>query len=116
MNAAFGLDYTENNWRISPQFFIRYLPGWDNTIAEDQASGFVSLMISTDYLNEKLKPEIIGLYDWADGSWMLRPKLAYEFSDQITARLGGDIFGGSNGFFGQFDKNDRIYSELEYTF
>ncbi len=116
VNAAFGLDYNKNNWRISPQFFIRYLPGWDNTIGEDQASGFVSLMISTDYMNEKLKPEVIGLYDWADGSWMLRPKLSYEFSDQITARLGGDVFGGNNGFFGQFDKNDRMYSELEYTF
>jgi hypothetical protein len=116
VNAAIGLDYTKNNWRISPQFFIRYLPGWDNNVAEDQASGFVSLMISTDYLNEKLKPEVIGLYDWADGSWMLRPKVSYEFSDQITARFGGDLFGGSNGFFGQFDKNDRLYTEVEYTF
>jgi len=116
VNAAFGVDYTKNNWRVSPQFFVRYLPGWDNTIAEDQASGFVSLMISTDYLNEKLKPEVIGLYDWADGSWMIRPKASYEFSDQITARAGVDVFGGSKGFFGQFDKNDRVYSELEYTF
>lgn len=116
VNAAFGLDYTKNNWRISPQFFIRYLPGGDTNIAEDQTSGFVSLMISTDYLNEKLKPELIGLYDWADGSWMLRPKVSYEFSDQITARFGGDLFGGSKGFFGQFDKNDRLYTEVEYTF
>jgi len=116
LNASLGVDYNQNNWRISPQFFIRYLPGWDNTIAEDQASGFASLMVSTDYMNEKLKPEVIVLYDWADGSWMLRPKISYEFSDQIIARLGMDMFGGSNGFFGQFDKNDRVYSELEYTF
>jgi len=116
LNASLGLDYTKNNWRISPQFFIRYLPGWDNTVAEDQASGFFTLMVSTDYMNEKLKPEIIALYDWADGSWMLRPKISYEFNDQIIARVGTDIFGGANGFFGQFDKNDRVYSELEYTF
>ncbi|MDQ6998428.1 MAG: hypothetical protein Q9M17_06920 [Mariprofundus sp.] len=116
LNASLGMDYNKNNWRISPQFFIRYLPGWDNTVAEDQASGFFSLMVSTDYMNEKLKPEIIGLYDWADGSWMLRPKASYEFSDQIIARLGMDIFGGSKGLFGQFYSNDRVYSELEYTF
>lgn len=116
VNAAFGLDYTKNNWRVSPQFFIRYLPGWDNSVAEDQASGFVSLIVSTDYLNEKLKPEVIGLYDWADGSWMMRPKVSYEFSDEVTARVGVDLFGGSNGFFGQFDKNDRVYTEAEYTF
>ena len=116
LNASLGVDYNKNNWRISPQFFIRYLPGWDNTVAEDQASGFASLMISTDYMNEQLKPEMITLYDWADGSWMLRPKVSYEFSDQIIARTGVDLFVGSNGFFGQFDKNDRVYSELEYTF
>ena len=116
LNAAFGLDYTKNNWRISPQFFIRYLPGWNNDAAEDQASGFVSLMVSTDYLNEKLKPELIGLYDRADGSWMLRPKIAYEFSDQITARLGVDLFGGSKGFFARFANNDRVYTEVDYTF
>jgi len=116
VNASLGADYTKNNWRISPQLFIRTLPGWDSTIAENMISGFASLIVSTDYLNEKLKPELLGLYDWADGSWMLRPKLAYEFSDQITAKLGADLFGGSNGLFGQFDKNDRIYSEVEYTF
>ena len=116
LNAAFGLDYSKNNWRVSPQFFIRHLPGWDSSVAEDRSSGFVSLMISTDYMNEKLKPEVIALFDWADAGWMVRPKISYEFSDQIIGRLGADLFGGSKGFFGQFNKNDRIYSEIEYTF
>ena len=116
LNGAFGLDYTKDNWRVSPQFFIRHLPGWDATVAEDESSGFVSLMISTDYMNEKLKPEIIALFDWADAGWMVRPKLSYEFSDQIIGRLGADLFYGSKGFFGQFDRNDRLYSEIEYAF
>jgi len=116
LNASLGIDYNKNNWRISPQFFIRYLPQWDNSIAEDQASGFASLMIATDYLNEKLKPEFIALFDWAGGSWMLRPKLAYEINDQLIARTGLDLFGGGVGFFGQFDHNDRVFTELEYTF
>lgn len=116
LNAALGLDYSENNWRVSPQFFIRHLPDWDHSVVEDRSSGFFSLMISTDYMNEKLKPEIIALFDWADAGWMVRPKLSYEFSDRIIGRLGADLFGGSKGFFGQFNKNDRLYSEIEYTF
>jgi len=116
-NAALGVDYTKNNWRISPQFFIRHLEKKGITTLEDQDSGFVSLMLSTDYLNEKLKPEVIALLNWSDGSSMIRPKVSYEFSDQITARLGIDIFAGNNtAFFGQFDQNDRVYSEVEYTF
>lgn len=116
-NAAVGFDYTANNWRVSPQLFIRHLQDWDKTIIEDQDSGFMSLMLSTDYLNDKLKPEIITLFNWADGSWMIRPKVAYEFTDQVTAKLGVDLFGGDNtDFFGQFDNNDRVYTEVEYTF
>jgi len=116
-NAALGLDYNQNNWRISPQLFIRHLEKPSSTSIEDQNSGFVSLMLSTDYLNEKLKPEVIALMNWSDGSTMIRPKVSYEFSDQTTGRLGIDFFAGKNtAFFGQFDQNDRVYSELEYTF
>ncbi|MDQ6954283.1 MAG: hypothetical protein Q9M20_02445 [Mariprofundaceae bacterium] len=116
-NASLGLDYNQNNWRISPQFFIRHLQTWNATMLEDQNSGFVSLMLSTDYLNEKLKPEVIALLSGSDGSSMIRPKITYDWSDQITGRLGIDLFTGkSTSFFGQFDQNDRVYSEVEYTF
>jgi len=117
LNAAVGVDYTTNNWTVSPQFFVRHLTGWDTNISEDRTSGFVSLRLATDYLNEKLKPEVSGLYNWADRSWMVRPKASYECSDHIKAIVGIDLFGGqSSSFFGQFNDNDRVYGELEYTF
>lgn len=117
LNAAVGADYTANNWTISPQLFVRHVTGWTADILEDQSSGFVSFRVATDYMNEKLKPEVIGLYSWSDQSWMVRPKVSYEFTDSIKATAGVDLFGGNAAtFFGQFDENDRIYSELEYTF
>ncbi len=117
LNAAVGIDYTANNWTVSPQLFVRYISGWSSVITEKRTSGFVSLRLATDYMNEKLKPEMIGLYNWADQSWMLRPKVSYEFSDHIRATAGIDLFAGNtSSFFGQFDKNDRIYTEVEYTF
>jgi len=30
--------------------------------------------------------------------------------------LGGDLFGGHRGLLGQFDHNDRLYTEVEYSF
>jgi hypothetical protein len=31
--------------------------------------------------------------------------------------VGADIFGGPlTGFFGRFDNNDRVYTELRYSF
>lgn len=48
---------------------------------------------------------------------MIRPKVSYAFTDEITARLGVDLFmGNATAFFGQFDDNDRVYTEVEYTF
>ncbi len=117
LNGAIGVDYTSNNWTVSPQVFVRYISGWDRSVAEDRSSGFASLRISTDFMNEKLKPEVIGLFDWADAGWMVRPKVSYEFSDQIELTAGVDLFGGkAGGFFGQFANNDRIYTEIEYSF
>ncbi len=116
-NAALGIDYNKNNWRMSPQFFIRHLSKTSRNTLEARNAGFVSFMLSTDYMNEKLKPELIALLNWSDGSSMIRPKVSYAFSDQITARLGVDIFtGNQSAFFGQFNQNDRVYSEVEYTF
>jgi len=117
LNAAVGVDYTANNWTISPQVFTRFISGWEKTILEDRSSGFVSLRVATDYMNEKLKPEVIALFDWADAGWMIRPKVSYEFSDQLTGTVGVDLFGGKQvGFFGQFADNDRIYTEVAYSF
>jgi len=116
-NAAVGLDYNQHNWRISPQVFIRHITKWESIMLEDRNSGFMSLMISTDYLNDKLKPEVIALLNWRDHSQMIRPKLSYEWSDQTVVKVGLDFFlGQSSAFFGQFDLNDRVYSEIEYTF
>lgn len=116
-NAALGLDYNANNWRISPQVFVRHIQNWDNTMLEKENSGFVTLMVSTDYMNDKLKPEMIILMNYSDGSSMLRPKVSYEFSDNTLGRLGLDVFSGdATDFFGQFNDNDRVYAEVEYTF
>jgi hypothetical protein len=117
LNGAIGVDYTANNWTVGPQLFVRHITGWSEDIVKDQNSGFVSLRVATDYMNEKLKPEMIGLYSWSDQSWMLRPKASYEFSDHIKATVGVDLFGGnSSAFFGQFADNDRVYTEVEYSF
>ncbi len=116
VNAALAGELTKNNWTISPQFFVRYISGWHAAIGEDQYSGFVTLRVATDYMNEKLKPEVIALFDWADEGWMIRPKASYEFTDNLIGTLGLDIFAGSKGFFGQFAGNDRAFTEIEWSF
>jgi len=116
LNTALAVEWSRYNWSISPQFFIRHINGWNNALLESKDSGFWTLRIATDFMHEKLKPEVLFLADWSAGGWLARPKASYEWSDHITTTFGADIFGGNHGFLGQFANNDRIYLESEYTF
>ncbi|MFQ5354933.1 MAG: DUF1302 family protein [Mariprofundaceae bacterium] len=116
VNAALAGEWLKNNWTISPQVFVRSIAGWHTNVIEPRYSGFITLRVATDYMNERLKPEVIALYDWADGGWMIRPQASYEFADNLSGTLGLDIFIGSKGFFGQFAENDRVFTEIEWSF
>jgi len=117
LNGAIAVDYSKSNWTIGVQLFGRRIinaPVVDTSIIS--TPNFASLRIATDFMNEKLKPEILLLADLDDGGLLTRPKLSYEFSDNLTGTLGADIISGTGGFFGPFASNDRIYSEAEWSF
>jgi len=116
LNAALAAEWTGHNWTVSPQIFIRHIQHWNPTLLEAQDSGFWTLRIATDFMHEELKPEMLFLADWQAGGWLARPKVTYDWSDDISSSLGADIFGGSGGFLGQFKKNDRIGLNLTYSF
>ncbi len=116
VNAAIGLEWTRYNWTVNPQFFIRRIQNWEDRLAEDRTSGFWTLRIATDYMNEKLKPDLLIIADWDQGGWLARPRVDYEWSDHLVTSVGLDVFGGGKGFIGQFDANDRAYVEAELTF
>lgn len=117
LNAAIAVDYTWSNWLISVQLFGRQIlnePIVDTTIIT--TPNFATLRIATDFMNEKLKPEVLLLADLDDGGLLVRPKVSYEFSDNLIGTLGVDMISGSGGFFGPFASNDRVYSEAEWSF
>jgi len=117
LNGALALDWTRSNWAIEVQVFERRIV---NAPAENPGEtlsfDFVTLRVATDFMNEKLKPEILILTDRDDGGLLFRPKVSYEFTDHWIGTMGGDFFTGSNGIFGQFTLNNRIYAEAEFSF
>jgi hypothetical protein len=42
--------------------------------------------------------------------------MLYDFSDSINLQFGANIFTGTEGQFGQYDKNDMIYGKIIYSF
>lgn len=49
---------------------------------------------------------------------MLNPEIKYNFSDHIWAALGANLFGGRKNttHFGQFAKDDNVYTQIRYEF
>ncbi len=53
----------------------------------------------------------------SNGDGIVRPKISYEWQDNIETWLAADIFyGDKQGIFGQFDRNDRIVLGMEVSF
>ena len=127
-----GIDkYVVTNWLVSFQFAQYTLqnskPGATTSAAnyyfnpytygpQDPQENIFSLKISTDFMNERVKPEILwSLTD--DNQGRVSPKVTYELKDNLFLTLGIHYFYGhlfdSNG---QFRDQNQVYGNLKLTF
>ncbi|MBI2300132.1 MAG: hypothetical protein HYU66_14515 [Armatimonadetes bacterium] len=55
-------------------------------------------------------------YGPVEGDLLWQPSASYAISDHLTIAGGANVFGGHNGptFFGQFDRDDNVYSWIRY--
>ena len=83
----------------------------------DRVRTYLTLLCKADFMHESLYPEILLIYGANNGEWNIRPKVLYKVTDNFFARWGFDIFSGEyNDPFGQFNRKDRVFFELEYNF
>lgn len=125
-NYVLGLDKNFfTNWLFSFQL-IQFI----SSISEHEGFGLLfgptlgpmsqfetilTLKVSTDFMHERLKPEVLVLY-WPE-SWRISPKVKFEVFDYLNLAVGAHIFeGDEQNLFGQFDDNDQVFVELRYGF
>lgn len=80
----------------------------------------VTLFMFNDFLPGKtLHVELFGLHEFGGrqaGTWM-RALVGYSINNAVSARVGANIITGQeDGFFGQFERNRSIFTELKITF
>ncbi len=129
-NYVLGFDKSFfSNWQFSFQFIQMWAKAkedYDKSLYTllngatrgplDKCETILTLMLATDFLHERLKPQALILYG-DDNDWRISPKVSYEISDQWLATAGLNIFEGKEQHLnGQFDKNDQVFVELKYTF
>ncbi len=81
----------------------------------DTMTTMMTLKVATDFMHERLKPEVLVLYGF-DNDWRVSPKVSFEINDEWAIAAGLHVFSGDDqGLNGQFDKNDQLYVETTYN-
>lgn len=117
LDWAAGLDFTlPAETRFNIQIFQRQFLNYDASIIPDRRENGYSLLLNNKlFANWEAQALLISSLNRTD--WLFRPRLAWNFDRNWRATLGADIFyGGPLGMFGRYDQQDRIYTEVRYTF
>lgn len=117
LDWALGLDVSlPAETRLNLQVFQSMITNHDrDVIPKKYESGYSVL------LNGKLTPNVEAEIMWVASldrtDWMLRPKVNWAFEKNWRLTVGADAFHGPPlGFFGRYATQDRVYSELKYSF
>jgi hypothetical protein len=83
----------------------------------DRTQHGVSLRINYKWFNETLEGEVVGVFVFTRGGYVLRPKLSYALTDRWKVVVGADVFRGPRpSFFDNLRKNSAAYTELRWSF
>ncbi|MBL7131352.1 MAG: DUF1302 family protein [Candidatus Omnitrophica bacterium] len=81
----------------------------------DKTETILTCKISTDFMHDRLKPEILLIYT-DDDDWRISPKVNFEINDNWMITAGMHIFDGEPQHLnGQFDDNDQVFVETKYS-
>ncbi len=111
-----SLDYAlASDDRLNLQAFQRWFTDHDADIVPRRVESGASVLYSRQI--GKFTPSILAIHSLNHNDWLLRPRVTWAFDKNWRAAGGADILGGHRtGFFGQYDKQDRLYVELRRSF
>jgi hypothetical protein len=123
------LGYQRQIWEdftTAIQYYIKYMRDYQeykNNLPtgfplEKKLQDLFTLRLTHLFMHQTLKLSFFSLWSLSDGDYMFIPEIKYNFTDNIWASVGANIFGGGEVWnqFGQLRKNDNIYSMIRYEF
>ncbi len=116
-----GTDFNLFDVNFSIQFIQKIIMNYEDIIVSTplfnyEYSNMMTFLARYSMLNETLDLELFSYYDFEFGDALIRPRMLYDYSDSINLQLGANIFTGTEGMFGQYNKNDMIYGKIIYSF
>ncbi len=116
VSYVLGLDWSGiSDTFLSMQLFQSLLLDDQPGLVRDKVDTSMTFLASRNFMNDTLVVEILWIHNTNNNDGLVRPKIKYEWQDNINIWLGADTFyGDSKGLFGQFNKNDRIVLGMEW--
>ena len=117
LDYVVGLDFSlPAETRLNLQFVQRVFFAHDPDIVPNKLESGASILLNGKLWN-KVEAQALLIHSLNRSDWMFRPRLSWNFERNWRWALGADIFGGQpTGLFGRFDHNDRVYTEVRYSF
>ena len=117
LDWALGLDFTlPADTRFNVQVFQRQYFSHDTDLIADKRENGYSLLLNHK-ITEKLEAQALWISSLNRTDWLFRPKIVWAFERNWRLAVGADIFKGPPiGLFGRYDAQDRVYSEVRYSF
>ncbi|NOX18549.1 MAG: hypothetical protein GXO87_09760 [Chlorobi bacterium] len=116
-----GTDFTLFDINFSMQFIQKAIMDYEDVIKptpffKGEYNNMATFLARYSTLNETLDFEFFMYYDFEYDAALMRPRVLYDFSDSINLQFGANVFTGTEGQFGQFNKNDMLYGKIIYSF
>jgi len=114
-----GADYTfQNNVSATFQAGQRVIQDYTSDLFQQKPSQTTfTLSLKRSFLDNRVEPEFLILYDITTGDNMIRPRISYKFATDWKWTVGADFFDGPpDGLFGEFSNRNRVYEELRFDF
>ena len=85
---------------------------------KDELRSVTTVRLTRLLLNQNLALSLVALYSPSDKDVHIRPKAHYAISDHLAVEAGAVLSYGTEDytFYGQFEKNNSVYSSLRYSF
>ena len=118
IDYGIGLDFTlSQDARLNLQFLQRVYLDHDPDTLQSKYESIVSVLLDAVRLGTNLEGRLLLAHSLNRSDWLLRPKITWTFERNWRMAVGLDIFSGPpKGVFGRFDNNDRVFTELRYSF
>ena len=112
-----GLDFSlPAETRLNMQLFQRVFFNHDPDIIPARHENGYSVLLNGK-LTHNVEAQALWISSLNRSDWLFRPSLTWAMERNWRLRFGADIFKGPpQGLFGRFDKQDRVYTELRYSF